>query len=200
LFLAHAFATVFAMDFPSHAKQVFKGKLFEVWQWEQTMFDGSVQTFERVKRPDTVEVIATVGEKIIIEEQEQPLRSTFLSLPGGVADSDDSLREAQRELQEETGYESDDWTLWQSIPFGSSRVVYALHYFLARGCVLAGESKPDAGERITLQFLTFDDFLMLSDEPRFRSKLLVPHLLRMRLDQKKREEFHHLLFPKKAVG
>ena len=27
---------------PSYAKMVFKGKLFEVWQWEQKMFDGTL--------------------------------------------------------------------------------------------------------------------------------------------------------------
>jgi hypothetical protein len=42
---------------PTDAKMIFKGKLFEVWQWEQKMFDGSVETFEHLKRPNMAVVI-----------------------------------------------------------------------------------------------------------------------------------------------
>ena len=42
---------------PKDARCVFKGVIFEVWQWEQKMFDGSMATFERIKRPDTVVII-----------------------------------------------------------------------------------------------------------------------------------------------
>lgn len=30
--------------------------MFDVWQWEQKMFDGSVKTFERISREHTVMV------------------------------------------------------------------------------------------------------------------------------------------------
>lgn len=37
---------------PENAKLVFKGKIFDTYQWEQEMYDGSRVTFEKIKRPD----------------------------------------------------------------------------------------------------------------------------------------------------
>src|SRR3989344_7054923 len=144
---------------PPHAKRVFKGKIFETWQWEQKLFDGTPAVFEEVIRPDTVEVIAVADGKIIIEEQEQPTEGTFLSLPGGRADGGGSPEEEiKRELLEETGYVSDDWELWQDAhPF--LRHPYTIHYFLARNCKKVREARLDAGERIKLLFVSFDELL-----------------------------------------
>ena len=53
--------------FPPQAKRVFKGMIFDVYQWEQEMYDGSTHTFEKIIRPDTVLVIpVTEDGKIII--------------------------------------------------------------------------------------------------------------------------------------
>jgi len=189
------------MDFPPHAKKVFQGKIFEVWQWEQKMFDGSTQIFERAKRPDTVEVIATVSDKIILLHQEQPLRDPFFSMPGGAADHGDTLlHEIKRELLEETGYASNDWEFWQTRGGSVARVLYSVHHFIARNCEKLHEPKPDPGEKISLRLITFDEFLALSEEPRFRGLLLSRFLLELRLDSKKRDEFRRLLFRKNSLG
>ncbi|MBU4368171.1 NUDIX domain-containing protein [Patescibacteria group bacterium] len=100
---------------PTSAKMVFKGEIFEVWQWKQKMFDGSIQTFEKLRRTNTAQVIPAVGDKILIQIQEQPDRKkSFNSIPGGRCDwGEEPLIAAKRELLEETGYISDDWTLWR---------------------------------------------------------------------------------------
>ncbi len=41
---------------PANAKRVFKGVVFDTYQWEQDMYDGTKKTFEKLKRPDTVVV------------------------------------------------------------------------------------------------------------------------------------------------
>lgn len=57
---------------PQTAKRVFEGKLFDVYQWDQELFDGKTITFEKLKRPDTVNVIPiTTDGQIVISEQEQ---------------------------------------------------------------------------------------------------------------------------------
>ncbi len=38
------------MKIPPNAKRVFKGIIFDVYQWQQKMFDGSKETFEMLKR------------------------------------------------------------------------------------------------------------------------------------------------------
>jgi len=69
---------------PKNARRVFKGEIFEVWQWPQKMYDGSTETFEMLKRPDTAVVIPVVGDKILILTQAQPNRpKAFYSIAGG---------------------------------------------------------------------------------------------------------------------
>jgi hypothetical protein len=88
---------------PPEATLVFKGEIFEVWQWQQTMFDGTTATFERIWRSPSVEVIAVVGDKIVVEHQDQPDRKGIVSLVSGRADQGTDMLEAKRELLEETG-------------------------------------------------------------------------------------------------
>lgn len=187
--------STFRGPIPENAQMVFKGKIFEVWQWEQTMFDGSTQTFERLKRANTAEIIAVVGDKILIQEEMQPDSArSFLTVPGGQCDSGETpLQSAQRELKEETGYESNDWQLWnERSPLG--KIEWTIYTYVARNCVRTSEPHLDSGERITPRLVDFEEFLMLSDDPLFRSTDVSDRLLRMRLDPIKKEEFRHQLF------
>jgi hypothetical protein len=45
------------MPIPEHAKKVFAGKTFDVYHYEQKMFDGSTQIFEKLKRNHSVDII-----------------------------------------------------------------------------------------------------------------------------------------------
>ncbi|PIU16305.1 hypothetical protein COT20_00555 [bacterium (Candidatus Gribaldobacteria) CG08_land_8_20_14_0_20_39_15] len=180
---------------PSHAKMVFKGKIFEVWQWEQKMFDGSTTVFERLKRPNTAQVVATVGDKILLQTQQQPDKTApFPSVPGGRCDEgEEPLRAAKRELLEETGYVSDDWTLWQKQnPVG--KIQWTVYTFIARNCQKQQEPHLDPGEKITSRLIDFDEFLMLSEDPHFYDKSLVMPLFRARFDEKAKAELKTLLF------
>jgi 8-oxo-dGTP pyrophosphatase MutT (NUDIX family) len=179
---------------PKDARCVFKGVIFEVWQWEQKMFDGSMATFERLKRPDTVVIIPVIGNKIILETQEQPDTKKFLSLPSGrCGKKEKPLMAAKRELLEETGYTSDNWELWQSYnPLG--KIIWTVHIFVARNCIRTHEPRPDAGEKIITKLITFEEFLLLSDNQKFRGKELTSILLRARLNKKKKKELRRLLF------
>ena len=181
---------------PINAKLVFKGIMFEVWQWEQEMFDGSIQTFERIWREPTVHVIATVGDKILIEEQDQPDRKNTINLVAGRADHGDGmLEEAKRELLEETGHKSDDWELL-FLNSTHGKLLYDSHFFIARNCKKVQEQNLDPGEKITPKLIDYKDFLMLTEEPRFWcSQEFVLFLLHLQMDPAKKEEFRKRLFP-----
>jgi hypothetical protein len=47
-------------NLPSHARLAFKGIMNEVWQWDQKMYDGTTKIFEKIKKQDTVTIIALV--------------------------------------------------------------------------------------------------------------------------------------------
>lgn len=179
---------------PKEAKLVFKGVLYEVWQWQQEMFDGSFATFERLKRPNTVQVIVTVGDKILIEDQEQPARRPFISLPGGrVDEGEDPLTAAKRELLEETGYVSDDWDVWnEQRPSGTME--WTVYTYIARNSVAKQTPHLEPGEKIKTRLIDFEEFLGLSDESSFRGKEFVELLLRVRLDPNEKAKLRTALF------
>lgn len=182
---------------PEHAKRVFKGLLFEVWQWAQKMYDGTEVVFESVVRDDSATVIATVGEKIVIEDQEQPDWSLLaVSLPGGRCDFDeDPLVCAKRELLEETGYASEEWELWKKHdPAGKVR--WTEYIYIARNCALSQAPHLDAGEKIAARLISFDEFLALGENPAFYSRELVVPLVRARYDARAREWLRREIFGK----
>src|SRR5258708_26560324 len=92
------------MKIPKVAKQVFKEQIFQVYQWQQKMFDGSFKTFEKIKRQDTVVIIPIVGNKIVILKQKQPNTGWYYSEPSGRMDkaNESPKAAALRELLEET--------------------------------------------------------------------------------------------------
>lgn len=181
---------------PEHAKMVFKGKIFEVWQWEQKMFDGSIATFERLRRPNTAQVIAVVGDKILLQEQQQPDSKPFISTPGGRCDwGEDPLEAAKRELLEETGYVSDDWEKFREV-YPVSKIEWTVYTYVARDCRKEKEPELDGGEKIQTRLATFDEFLELAENPIYYDSELKPMMMLTRCDEKKKRELHMLLFKK----
>jgi len=162
------------------------------------MFDGSTAIFERLRRPNTAQVVAVVGDKILLQTQQQPDNMTpFPSLPGGRCDSfdEDPLAAAKRELLEETGYVSDNWTLWkEQNPVG--KIQWTIYTFIARDCQKQQEPRLDAGEKIATRLIDFEEFLMLSEHPRFYEGELKMALFGARFDAKAKEELRQLIFGK----
>ena len=76
---------------PPEAKLVFRGEIYEVHQWPQKMPDGSVKTFEMLRRPDTVMVIALdeAGDALVIDEKQPGGIVRKNHLPVGRVDSSD---------------------------------------------------------------------------------------------------------------
>ena len=165
---------------PLHAKKVFQGRLFEVYQWEQEMYDGTKEIFEKIVRPDTITIIpVTVDKKILITKEEQPGIKPFISFPGGICETrEDPLVAAQRELVEETGFVSEKWESLDVVqPY--TRMDWAIFTFVAKECKKIGDPSLDAGEKIEVKEITFDDLLSLVLDESFRSKDLSLKILRL---------------------
>ena len=113
----------------------------DVWQWQQKMFDGSVQTFEKVSRRASVGVLPiTKDKKIILTIQEQPNMQEFISLVGGVVDPGEEIEDAaHRELLEESGNKTADLELWYSVQ-PVTKVEWPIYLYVARNCEKVAES------------------------------------------------------------
>lgn len=173
---------------PSHAKKVFQGKMFRVYQWEQEMFDGTKEIFEKIARRDTVGIIAVTKEKkILVTHQEQPSIAHFTGLPGGVVDEgEDPFAAAQRELLEETGCVSNRWELFDSVQ-PTTKIDWAIFTFIAKDCEKIQNPRLDAGERIEIQEATFEQFLEIATKDEFRDKELALKILRLQAKGKLKE-------------
>ncbi len=159
-------------NLPPHARKVFAGEIFTIWQWEQEMYDGSVEIFEKAFRPDTVQVFAMMGEDVLFAEEEQPDRDTpFYSLFGGRMDvpGEDPLVAAKRELLEEAGLTSDDWELLLQHE-QTGKLCWTTYTFVARDCRKVADQQLDAGEKVAIQRLPIVQFLdEILQHPRFRT-------------------------------
>lgn len=176
---------------PDNAQKVYSGILHSVYQWKQKMFDGSYQTFEAIKRSPSVTVIAlTPAGKVLVVDEEQPYNGRFVTIPGGVAESDDLLSNARRELLEETGYESESWEHLVDIdvvPY--AKLEWKSHFFIARNCRQTSKIAADPGERLTVREVTVSDFLTLIE----REDFAIDYLKSVVADEARRSELKRLL-------
>ncbi len=168
------------LKIPSHAEKKFSGILFDIVQWEQELYDGSKATFEALRRHDAVMVLAVTEDgKILVTDEFQPPTLDFFGVIAGSVDKDEEpLEGAKRELLEESGYVSDDWEHWRTYN-SFHHMEWNLHTFIARGCVKKQEQNLDPGEKITINELSFEEFLKLMKNRKFRNDILALDILRM---------------------
>lgn len=180
---------------PDNATKVFEGIVFDVYHWEQPMFDGSTETFEAIRKKSTVTIVASVGDKIILTDEEQPGYEPFLTLPGGrVEEGATPLEDAKRELLEETGYTSEDWQEWfVSDPWHAAKIDWNNHFFVARNCMKTHQQHLDAGEKIQVNLVTFDEFLEFRNNPKSRNKDLCAILEKAAQSEEEKQKLKTLL-------
>lgn len=183
---------------PSNAKRVFKGVVHEVYQWDQEMFDGSVEVFEMIKRRGGSAIICVTDDcRIVVLNEEQPFRGEFLSIPAGGLDEgekSDFLALAKRELLEETGFEAG---IWEKFIFsnGFSKLDMPEYIYIAKNCKKVADLNLDVGEKIFVDFYEFEDFLNLCRDSSFRCVSALRYFMyECLLDEGKKEEFRRKLF------
>lgn len=174
---------------PENAKRVFEGVLFDVYQWEQKLYDDTTATFEKLKRRDSVSVFGVLPDgRILLTEQEQPGRDPFIGSAGGQIDEgEEVLAAAKRELREESGYEAEKFELWDA-RHPTSKIDWVVYTFIAKGLKKVAELDLDGGEKITLKPVTFDEFLALGSSEQFIDKEVRHKLIEAKLDPAKKEE------------
>ena len=155
---------------PDQAKKVFEGKIYNVYHWQQEMFDGTEETFEMLKRPDSIKIVAVKNDKVVVLKQKQPNTSEFYDVPGGMHDNskESELDAAKRELEEETGLVYKNWK-FVSIKQPHNKIEQFVYIFLAWDVLKEMEQKLDNGEKISTELWEFKDFKNKLGRDNFRS-------------------------------
>ncbi|MBO8150906.1 MAG: NUDIX hydrolase [Candidatus Marinimicrobia bacterium] len=89
------------------SRNIFKGKLLDVYVDEVLLPSGRTAVREYIKHPGAAVVIPYVGngELIFVRQYRYPVREVTVELPAGKIDTgEDSIATVERELIEETGY------------------------------------------------------------------------------------------------
>jgi len=89
---------------------LFEGKWLKLKELVFTNQKGQDITWETIERKNTTKIVIVVAklvpsEKHVLIKQFRPaINNTVIGFPAGIAPTDDIEKEAQKELQEETGY------------------------------------------------------------------------------------------------
>lgn len=152
---------------PPQAKCVFEGVIFDVYQWEQELFDGTKTIFEKGVRPDTVVIFPILTDgRIMLIEDEQPGRGALLGAPAGRLEEGETPEQcAARELLEETGLAAKEFVLFNEIQ-PVMKLDWCVYTFVAYGCEKVSDPHLDAGERIKEHPVTFQELIDLPYDER----------------------------------
>ena len=117
--------------------------------------DGAViDDFYTVTIPDAamVAAITTNGELLLKSEYRYAIGTDVIECPAGMFEESetDSLVVAKRELLEETGYSSDNWTYLGPTLESTSKLTNRMHLFLAKNAVQTGTQHLDENEHLSV--------------------------------------------------
>ena len=116
------------------------------------------------------------GETDYVQEE------SGLKKPAVCPDSpEEALAAARRELLEETGHKSDDWTHLLTVPSNATIADNYAHLFLAKQCRPVQEQHLDDTEFLSVQYLTADEIDGLIREGAFQQAV---HVLAWELAKK----------------
>lgn len=134
--------------------------------------DGSVfEPYYSYSRRDYVVIAASdeVGNYLCVRQYRQGIREVTTEFPAGgiertdgreyglrIGDyvSEDALDAAKRELLEETGYVSDDWTHLITVPSNATLADNYAHVFMAENCRKSGQQSLDETEFLNVRKYT----------------------------------------------
>ena len=123
--------------------------------------DGAViDDFYTVRIQDAALIVAlTEDNRVLLKtEYRYACECDVIECPAGmVEESEDPRATAERELYEETGYKSDDWTYigptWES----TSKLTNTMHLYLARNCVKVSSQHLDINEHLTVTAVPLEE-------------------------------------------
>ncbi|MFY4775893.1 NUDIX hydrolase [Metabacillus sp. RGM 3146] len=147
------------------SKQLFAGKVIDVYLQEVELPNGKTSTREIVKHPGAVAVIALREDKkiVMVEQFRKPMERMMVEIPAGKLEKGEKPEcAAKRELEEETGYTCG--SLQHLISFYTSPgfADELVHLYIAEDLkTMETKAELDEDEFVDLMEVTLDEALQL---------------------------------------
>ncbi len=141
------------------SQAIFKGKIIDVRLDDVLLPNGNTSKRELVFHPGAVAIIALTKEEkvLLIKQFRKPLEKTIVEIPAGKLEKGEEPKEcAKRELEEETGFTSDDLqyvTSFYTSPGFANEIIH-LYY---TDTLKRGAQSPDEDEFIELIEATLEE-------------------------------------------
>lgn len=118
-------------------------------------------TFFVIDSPDWVNIIPVTGDGrlVFIRQYRHGTKEVTLEVPGGMVDPEDGspATAARREMQEETGYDSDDIVYLGKVAPNPAIQSNYCHTYLARGARRVSQPRLEGAEDIELALVAPED-------------------------------------------
>jgi ADP-ribose pyrophosphatase len=181
------------LEIPPDARRVFRGAVYDVYQWSVVDAHGRSVTHEALRRPDVAVAIAVQDDTILLAREQQSGLGTFWTHFGGfIEPGEQPIAAAARELAEEAGMTAAEWTLLSRYDH-PGRVVSATYIYLARDLTL-GPQALQGDERIEVVSVSWAEWLDLIRQPTFRGRAEIQELLYTGLDAERAARLYGLFF------
>jgi 8-oxo-dGTP pyrophosphatase MutT (NUDIX family) len=157
----------------------------EVWHDEVDRPDGSPGIYGVVHfRTSAIGVVAVGddGRILLVGQHRYPLDAYSWEIPeGGVAEGEEIVAGARRELQEETGYAAAEWREICRFSLSNSVTDETGSILLATG-LTPGEAAPEATEDLAVRWATLDEVLGEIDRGEIHDVMTIVGVTRYALD------------------
>jgi hypothetical protein len=83
--------------------------------------------------------------------------------------------------------------LWKKIT-SEGKVTSTIYFYIARDCKVISPQKLDNGEKIKVNYVSFEDYLKLSDDPTNHIGESITDMFKARLDKKYKTYLKKIIF------
>lgn len=154
-----------------------------------TLYDGKYVRFVRRGNWEYADRVGVNGvvfmaavtsndEILLVEQYRPPVGASVIELPAGLAgdlhgrENEPLMQAGKRELREETGYESDNWTTVAQGPPSAGLASEILTLLIARDCKKVAQGGGDETEDITLHVVPMPELHPWLDEQSSRGAVI----------------------------
>ncbi len=151
-------------------ESIYNGKVISLQVDDVELPDGKTSKRELVKHPGAVAILALTQEDkiVMVEQYRKPLERSLIEIPAGKLEPGEEPKQtAMRELEEETGYKTDDLKFVTSFATSPGFADEVIHIYLAKNIEKAeNKLEGDDDEFVELIEVTVEEAEQFEKEER----------------------------------